>query len=57
MDRIKQKVSELISRLYGNCQIKWNILQEEPLGPGLLGFHFLPLSMVLVYPSHTELGL
>ena len=44
MDRIKQ-ISELISRLYRNCQIKWDILQEEPLGADLLGFHFLPLSM------------
>ena len=52
-----------------------NILQEESLGPDLLEFCFLPLSMysfqieyltnslipvfclVLVYPSHTELGL
>ena len=51
MDRVKQQVSELISRLYGNCQIKWDILQEEPLGRDLLEFHFLPLS---IYSFQTE---
>ena len=45
MDRIKHQVSELVNVLYGNCQIKWNLLQEEPFGPNLLEFGILPLSM------------
>ena len=45
IDRIKEQVSEFVSELYGNCQLNGTYCQEEPLGPDLLEFSFLPLAM------------